>query len=292
MEKYIFALGFFDGVHLGHQALLATCLQLANQAGAKAAAITFQNHPLSAFTSEYPPCLSTLADRENLMVHYGIERVVPLDTTKDVMSTSWEDFLASLVTMGAVGFVCGDDFHFGAQGQGDIQKLVAWCAEKGLPCVIVPEQTLEGRRISSTHIRSLLEGGDLAGAERFLGHRHIFTGPVVHGKGLGRTLGTPTANLAVPHRLILPKNGVYACKAFVDGQEFLAVTNIGSRPTVGGHHITVEPWLLNFSGDLYGKEVTLEFHAFLRPERKFANLEELQAEILKNAQETKRMLSS
>ncbi len=290
MKQKIFALGFFDGVHLGHQALLSACVALAAEKNAMPCAITFQNHPMSAFTTEYPPLLTQVYDRGVLLRRFGMEETLLLGTGKNVMSTPWQKFLENLCTRGAVGFVCGDDFRFGHRGQGDAQKLKSFCAEKGLPCIIVPEQTLDGVRISSSHIRRLLEAGDLAAAERFLGHRHRFTGQVVHGRALGRTIGIPTANLAVPEKLILPKNGVYACLARAQGREYAAVTNIGSRPTVGGHHVTVEAWLLDFAGDLYDDYVNLEFIKFLRPERKFDSLEKLKAEIQRNAAETKMLV--
>ncbi len=290
MKEKIFALGFFDGVHRGHQVLLAECVRLARYTGAVPAAITFDNHPQSHLTNAYPPLLSTLSDRTALLGRYGMAEILTLPTGTEFMSTSWEDFLELLLQKGAAGFVCGDDFRFGHRGAGDAQKLSAFCQEKKLPCIILPEQTMDGQRISSSHIRSLLEAGDVEAAAKFLGHHHIFTGAVVPGRGLGRTLGTPTANLSLPDKLILPKNGVYACRAHVAGAAYPAVCNIGTRPTVDGEGLTVEPWLLDFSGDLYGKEITLEFVKFLRPERKFDSLEELRAEILRNAQETREIL--
>ena len=126
----------------------------------------------------------------------------------------------------------------------------------------------------------------------FLGHPHILTGTVVSGRQLGRTIGVPTANLHLPADVVVPKFGVYACKAIVDGREYLAVTNIGMRPTVGGHHVTVEAWLLDFAGDLYGKELTLLFYAFLRPEQKFGSLEALQTQIQTDAKKTKDFFKS
>ena len=131
----------------------------------------------------------------------------------------------------------------------------------------------------------------MAQAVRFLGHPHMITGTVVAGRQLGRTIGVPTANIQLPAGVVCPKFGVYACKAVVDGQEHLAVTNIGNRPTVGGHHVTVEPWLLDFEGDLYGKELTLLFYEFLRPEKKFDSLGQLQAEIQKNAQKVRKIFA-
>ena len=127
-------------------------------------------------------------------------------------------------------------------------------------------------------------------AVEFLGHPHILTGTVVGGRKLGRTIGIPTANMLLPEGLLTPKFGVYACTATVDGRTYVAVTNIGTRPTVSGQGVTVEPWLLDFSGDLYGKEIALQFHKFLRPEQKFENLEALKAQIQKDAAEAYALL--
>ena len=135
--------------------------------------------------------------------------------------------------------------------------------------------------------RALLEAGDMAEAVRCLGHPHVLTGPVVSGRHLGRTIGIPTANLALPPQLLCPRHGVYAALACFDGRRLPAVVNIGSRPTVGGTHVTVEPWILDFDGDLYGRTLRLEFYTFLRPERKFDSLDELRAAILHNAEQTR-----
>ena len=191
---------------------------------------------------------------------------------------------------GAAGFVCGEDFRFGYRGSGTAEILKAYCAREEIPCAVVPAQTLDGVVVSSTCIRQLLEAGDMEKAVAFLGHPHILTGQVISGRGLGHTIGIPTANLQLPPQLVQPRLGVYACKVFVEGNTYLAVTNIGSRPTVGGHHVTVEPWLLDFAGDLYGKRLTLAFYSFLRPEQKFRDLEELRREIEKNARQTRKIL--
>lgn len=289
-RKYVFALGFFDGVHLGHQALLAACCRLAEETGMIPAAITFQAHPMALLRDDSPALISTEADRKRLLCQYGMKRVISLPLTMEVMSTPWETFLHRLVEEGAMGFVCGDDFHFGNRGLGDGAKLRDFCTERGLPCVIVPEQTLDGRRISSSYIRTQLETGDMATAVRFLGHPYILTGTVVPGQQLGRRLGIPTANLRLEPGLVVPKFGVYACTCLVRDKCYPAVTSIGVRPTVSGHGITVEPWILDYEGDLYGREITLEFRKFLRPERKFANLEALTAEIHENARQTRQLL--
>ena len=159
-----------------------------------------------------------------------------------------------------------------------------------MSCVIVPEQTVDGIRVSSTHIRSLIEQGDMETAAKFLGHPHILSGEVVAGRQLGRTIGVPTANILIPEGVVLPKLGVYACLCRVDGHKYVAVTNIGSRPTVEGHQVRAESWLLDFEGDLYGRQITLEFVKFLRPEQKFGSLEELKAQIQADAAQTYKLL--
>ena len=286
-DKRVFALGFFDGVHLGHQALLRQCVSLADKLGCQAAAITFDRHPQSLFTAEPPALISTAASRELLLRRYGIGPIYKFPVTEAVMSTPWRDFLQELLDWGAAGFVCGDDFRFGRRGEGNAAKLRSLCEELGLPCVIVPEQTVDGIRISSTHIRSLIEGGKMETAVKFLGHPHIISGTVVHGRSLGRTLGIPTANLLLEPGLVVPKFGVYACRCIVDGKAYPAVTNVGTRPTVNGVGVTVEPWILDFDGDLYGREITLEFSRFLRPETKFDGLEALKTQIHQDAVETR-----
>ena len=286
-QKRIFALGFFDGVHLGHQALLGACVALAGSLGAEAAAITFDRHPRALFTQDPPPLISTAASRRLLLNRYGITYVKQYPVIPEVMGMPWEDFLEGLMEEGAAGFVCGDDFRFGRRNEGNVAGLVKFCEDRGLPCAIVPEQTVDGKRISSTYIRSQIECGDMETAKRFLGHPHIVSGVVVPGKQLGRTLGIPTANIRLEEGLVVPKFGVYACRVNIDGKSYSAVTNVGVRPTVSGVGVTVEPWILDFDGNLYGPEITLEFHRFLRPETKFDGLEALKTQINRDADTTR-----
>jgi len=286
-ERMILALGFFDGVHLGHQALLRECCGLARREGCKPASITFDRHPQSLFTADPPELLSTEQERKMLLARYGMAAVYTYPVTVETMSTPWEQFLEGLVARGAAGFVSGADFRFGHKGQGDVEKLRQFCQQRNLPCVIVPEQTMDGIRISSTHIRSLLAKGHMGSAAKFLGHPHILSGKVVEGRKLGNKLGFPTANVEIPEGVTCPRHGVYACKALVNGEPFLAVTNVGSRPTVAGHQVRTESWILDFQGDLYGKTITLEFHYFLRPEKRFASVEKLTEAVKADAARTR-----
>ena len=287
-EKTIYALGFFDGVHLGHQALLTACRELADQLGFKAGVVTFCNHPDGLVQGVTPALINTPEDRRRLLQEkFHMDRVLELPFDANLRAMSWLRFLLMLCHKhDANGFVCGADFRFGHKGGGTAELLEEYCRTECLPCAIVPEQKLDGVTVSSTHIRALLEEGDIETANRFLGHPHMLTGTVMPGRQLGRTIGIPTANLHIPEGVIVPRFGVYACKARVDQTEYLAVTNVGRRPTVQGHHVTVEPWLLSFNGDLYGKTLTLDFYSFIRPERKFDSLAALQAEIQKNAAQT------
>ena len=283
-QKIIYALGFFDGVHLGHQALLKAAVELAADTGAIPGAVTFSSHPDSLVLGQSPKLLNTGEDRNALLGAFGIQSILELPFDENVKNTHWSSFLSQLVDAGAAGFVCGDDFRFGAGGLGTPKKLEAFCKKRGLPYAIVPQQTLDGVRVSSTHIRQLLEQGEMEQANRFLGHPHILTGEVVEGRKLGRTIGIPTANVELPAQLAVPKLGVYAGLAVVDGKQYRAVTNIGFRPTVGGHQVRAESWLLDFAGDLYGKRITLIFMNFLREEKKFNSLEQLKEQILQDAQ--------
>lgn len=290
-EKNIYALGFFDGVHVGHQALLAACRRLADSLGVKAGAVTFTTHPDTLVQGRTPALINTPADRKMLLERHHMDTVQELPFDRAMMQMPWREFFRLLtVQYGAAGLVCGEDFRFGCRGEGDSEKLRAACAEAGIPCTVVPQQKLDGQVISSTYIRTLLEEGKMAEAVRFLGHPHEMGGTVIAGKQLGRTIHVPTANLYLPDGIVCPKHGVYACKAIVDCREYLAVTNIGTRPTVNGENVTIEAHLLDFEGDLYGKYLDLYFYEFLRPEQKFASLEELKKQITLDAEMTRAIL--
>lgn len=294
MNKTIYALGFFDGVHLGHAALLSACRELAREMGCSAGVVTFHNHPDALVQGTAPGLINTIADRDTLLQQkFSMERIVSLSFDRKLMNCPWQDFFHRLVEeFGAAGLVCGEDFRFGRRGEGNAEKLSAACEAAGIPCRVIPQCRIDGVAVSSTRIRSLIELGSMTQAVRFLGHPYILTGRVIHGHQLGRKIGIPTANLMLPKELAVPRFGVYACRCRIDGKSYDAVTNIGTRPTVAGIGVTVEPWILDYAGDLYGREITLEFYRFLRPEQRFASLEALREEIFRNAQEAKEFLKT
>lgn len=293
-KKCVYALGFFDGVHLGHGSLLSACRELADELGVDAGVVTFSSHPEALVRGAAPGLINTIRDRDAMLQEqYHMDTVVTLPFDEKLMRLTWQSFFTRLLEeYQAAGLVCGEDFRFGYRGEGNAQKLLAACRDAGIPCIVLPQQKLGGVTISSTHIRSLIEMGLMENAVQFLGHPHILTGPVVPGHQLGRRLGFPTANLLLPAELVIPKFGVYACRCAIDGVRYPAVTNIGTRPTVAGMGITVETWILGYQGDLYGREIRLEFLKFLRPELKFPSLADLQDAVREDAEKTKEILSS
>ena len=286
------ALGFFDGVHLGHAALLRRTRALADDLGLCALALSFDVHPQTALGCP-TPLLSTPAMREQLLrEEFGMDAVEFLHFA-DLMRMPWRQFFRE-VLLGryhARQLVCGYDYRFGAGGEGTAEKLAEVCRERGIGCEIVPPVRLEGQVVSSTHIRSLIARGEVAEAARFLGRPYRLTGTVIHGDGLGHKMGTPTANLA-PGELLLPGRGVYITLARIGEAAFPAVTNVGVRPTVEGEGLSVESWLQSCTGDLYGKTLSLDFCQYLRPERRFASVEALQAEIVNNAEQARAFFAS
>lgn len=288
-ENVIYALGFFDGVHLGHAALLTQCRRMADENGCLAGVVTFRSHPDALVFGAAPALITPLREREHLLrTRFFMDCVVTLPFDKAMMELPWEDFYNMLRRdYGAAGIVCGADFRFGAGGAGSGESLLSVCRRDGIPCTVVPEYMADGSAISSTRIRSLIVDGCMESATRLLGHPYLLTGTVVAGQQLGRQLGMPTANMVLPEGLAMPKFGVYACRTTIGGKRYAAVTNIGTRPTVSGSGVTVEPWILDFDGDLYGRELTLEFYRFLRPEMKFRDLAALQAQIRADADATR-----
>ena len=290
-QKRVLALGFFDGVHRGHGALLQAARRAADRLGCPAAVLTFDRHPGELVSGSRIPLINTAGDREWLMRQlYGMDEVLFGHFDRAMMEMPWKSYVGEYLIgkLGAVHVVCGHDHHFGWRGEGNPTRLRQACSQFGIGCDVVQKVTLHGATVSSTYVRKLLEQGQMEEAVEFLGHPHVLTGTVVRGRQLGRQLGTPTANLLLPQEVQPPAFGVYACQVAVGGRKYPAVTNVGVRPTVdGGGRITVEPWILDFEDNLYDKTIRVEFRKFLRPERKFDSLEDLRAAILRNADETR-----
>ena len=290
-NQRVIALGFFDGVHTAHGALLRRVKEVAAERNAVPAAFTFDCHPSARLSGRSVPLLTSVEDRAFLMQsRYGMEEIL-VASFDEMMQMNWADFISHYLAgeQSAVHVVCGNDFRFGWKGEGNPERLKSKCAELGIGCDVIGAIELDGIRVSSTYIRTLIESGDMERAAEFLGHPHILSDIVTPGKRLGRTLGFPTVNLHFQPGVIVPAYGVYAAKVYLeDGSEQIAAVNVGVRPTVEAvSEPNVEAFLLNFEGDLYGQRVRVEFYHRIRGERKFPNVETLTQEVLQNAEETR-----
>lgn len=291
-NKRVIALGFFDGVHIGHGALLRRVADMADQLGAVPAAVTFDAHPDEIILGQRASLLTTPAERTDLMRRlYGIQDVIVARFDTELMHMNWREFVTNFLAArhGAAHLVAGHDFHFGYRGEGNPERLQQLCAQLRIGCDIIPPVTLDGITVSSTYIRTLVAQGEMERAMEFLGHPYILTDQVHHGKKLGSSLGFPTVNLHIPPGSVIPAFGVYAVRVWVDGKVYSAAANVGVRPTVDtAGTVTAEGTLLDFTGELYGKTVRMEFYHHLRPEQKFESLEALRTQVLRDIETVRR----
>ncbi len=292
MKQRVIALGFFDGVHRGHAALLRRTVEEAQSRGCTPAVFTFDRVPKEVVTGIPCPLINSPEDRKELMHRlYQIDDVIMVPFDREMMTTPWDAFVTDILVerYHAVHLVAGHDHHFGHKNAGSPELLRQKCAELGIGCDIIPKVEIGGITVSSTYIRRLVEMGQVERAAEFLGHPHTLSQVVRHGRRIGRTIGIPTVNLTVPPHVLVPNFGVYAARVYLqDGSHYAAVTNVGVRPTVhNGDDITVESWLLDFDGDLYGQTVRVEFYLHLRDEIRFDSLDALQAQITRDAQSTR-----
>ena len=297
IKEKVIALGFFDGVHLGHAALLRRTVEAAAQRGVTPAVFTFDRPPKEVVTGVPCPLINSAEDRRELVRRlYGIQEVIMVPFDREMMTTPWDKFVTDILVgrYHAVHLVAGHDHHFGHKNQGSPELLLEKCAELGLGCDIIPKVEVGGITVSSTYIRRLVELGQISRANRFLGHPHTLTGSVRHGRGIGSSRLYPTASLIIPPHVLVPSHGVYVTRATLpEGASYAAVTNVGTRPTVNnGTDITVEACLLDFEGDLYGKTLRLEFFEHLRDEVRFDSLDALKAQIAADAEATRQYFAA
>lgn len=281
--KRAIALGFFDGVHAGHGELLKMTRRRADEIGATPSVLSFDVHPDTLVFHKDVPLINSAIGREELIRRcYGIDNVVFLHFNQHMMHMPWQQFISSLVDELSIAWVIvGHDFCFGYKGEGTAERLKEYCTEHGIGCDIIPALKIDGRIVSSTYIRELIASGDIETANRFLGHPHTLSDTVHSGYHLGTNLGAPTINMYFPDGVLVPRHGVYATKVILeDNSQYIAVTNVGVRPTVtDSDRVSVESHLLDYSGNLYGRQARVEFYSFLREEIKFPTYEKLSAQI-------------
>ncbi|MCX8496011.1 MAG: bifunctional riboflavin kinase/FAD synthetase [Akkermansiaceae bacterium] len=279
------ALGVFDGVHLGHQAVIARAVDAANRDGGLAGVLTFDPHPIRVIAPAKAPSalLETLEHKAQVMNRLGVQLLIPLHFDQELAAMEATEFIAKLLTAPVRTIAVGEDWRFGHHRGGDVTMLQNESAIRGFRLEAVPPVMHEGERISSTRIRQAIRDGNLASAEQMLGRPFTVTGDVVEGKKLGRTIGFPTANLRTVDAQ-LPPSGVWVVRAGLpDGSIVGGVANIGVCPTVGGTTRSLEVYLLDFHNDLYGKNLEIQFLNYLRPEAKFPSLDALQIQIQSDA---------
>ena len=286
-------IGNFDGVHLGHRRILEALVAGARAAGGEAVVMTFDPHPRCVLDPDNCPTqLTTLDEKRDLLERCGIDRLVVLEFTRALSRWSAEHF-CDRVTAGFAPLrrlVVGYDFALGHNRRGDIAFLGAWGRRHGFAVEPVEVEVVGAEPVSSSRIRRGLLDGEVATAARLLGRPYFLDSWVVHGAQRGTRLGFPTANLAITPNKCLPARGIYAMWVLVQGQWQQAATSVGYNPTFGGDHLTVEAYLLDFTGDIYRERLRAAFVARLREERAYATAEELSAQIAVDVEDARRQL--
>ena len=285
----VVALGVFDGVHRAHRAILDAAVARAREAGLVALACTFDPNPAEVLSPGRAPApITTLDERLDLIAGAGLDTTVVLAFSRDLAVLEPEAFVEAVLLdrLRARAVVVGFNHRFGRAARGDARLLESLAGRLGFAAHVVPPLVVDGGPVSSTAVRTALQAGDVEAAMRLLGRSYSVTGPVVRGAARGRTLGFPTANVQ-PERPVLVPTGVYACRAETDGDTRRAVVNIGVRPTFEETVVTVEAHLLDFTADLYGRRLTLQFRRRLRDEIRFASVEALRAQIARDIEATR-----
>ena len=290
--KTVIALGSFDGVHAAHRKLISEAVALGKKLGAEVGVWCFSTLPVNSLRQEKVPMLTSLEEKIEILLSLGLDFVAVGDF-KALCANSPEDFIENILKkeLNCIGCVCGFNHRFGKGGKGTLETLKNAFGEDRT--VIIPEFTMLSRTVSSSAIRELVSSGDLESAAAMLTRPHFLKSKVVDGKRLGRRLGFPTANQYFPDGIIVPARGIYATVCTTkDGNRYVGISNVGIRPTVtdgsDSHRVNCETYIHNFSGDIYGEEMKVEFYKYLREEKKFDSVEELKARIaldLENALE-------
>ena len=288
-------LGTFDGMHRAHRALLQKCLDISASEGLTPLVFTFCNVPANVVAGRAAVrSVSTVERKVETAEAMGFEHMVCIPFDRSFMEGSAESFARDVLKrgLGAEHVVCGYDYRFGYRAEGDAAMLAELGKKYGFRVSVMPRMEIEGHVVSSTYLRELISAGDLSGFERYAGYPYSLEGYVERGRGLGRGLGFPTANIALPGDLQLPPYGVYAARCSIEGEEgrFDAVADLGNKPSVGINPAGLEVNIFGIDKDLYGKKIIVELCRMLRAERKFEDLEQLKSQIASDARAAKMLL--
>lgn len=274
----VIALGTFDGLHLGHTDVINTAKDYAERNGLKLAVFTFSNHPLALIRPDLVPVRIISAEEKiKLLESFGVDYLINIPFTEDFAALSPDEFLERLAYFNYRCLVVGENFTYGFLGSGKTETLERSGRKNGFDVIVRPLVKMNGNVVSSTGIRNLIQAGHIEYANRMLGRAYAITGTIVHGEQRGRKLGFPTANIELLHgEMAVPAPGVYAVTASIEGSIYECMGNIGNNPTFNDvEHARLEVNLFNCSGDLYGKTMSVQFHKYIRAEKKFSGVEEL-----------------
>lgn len=275
--KSAVAIGKFDGIHIGHQALLQ-CIINKKKENMQAVVFTFSPSPEEFFKGQLLPAIDTVDEKRNNFEKMGVDILIEYPLTKESAAISPQSFMEDILYRGLnAGYVVsGKDLSFGNKGAGNAAMLQAYAQENGFCYEMIDKVCVDSKEVSSTSVREAIVKGDMELVNRMLGRRYRIGGEVVHGKALGRTIQMPTINIIPAKEKLLPPSGVYATVTVIDGREYPGVTNIGVKPTVSDEKVVgVETHLFDFNEDVYGKNVITELCRFIRSEKKFANVEDM-----------------
>ncbi len=281
-EKTAAALGFFDGLHMGHKAVISCASEAGKRLGIPLSVMTFAGEPdLPKFDGRKDMCLMPYEEKKEMLKLCGARYIVAYDFAKIKGMPPAKFFKKTILgDMNAAYVVCGEDFRFGKGGSGDAVLLGKLCEDYGIDFEIVPAYKIDGVTVSSSYIRELIREGDVEKAMKMLGHTLSYTLTVHHGKTIGHAMGFPTINQRIPEYMVRPKYGVYASRVIVDGQPYHAMTDIGVKPTVvSDTNETMETHIIGFDGDLYGEKIKVELIKFIREEKRFDGLSALKEQL-------------
>ena len=287
MPPSAIALGNFDGVHLGHQALIEKTSELASEMGIKTAVFTFSNHPRDLIFKDDPvKNILYPEEKERIMESLGVDILFDIPFTEEIMSISPRAYVEKLLVekLNARALCCGFNHRFGHRAEGNPEVLKELGEELDIQVYVMEPFVIEGSLVSSTLIRNLILSGEVMRCPELLGRYYAISGEVVIGNRLGKSLGFPTSNLIIDESMVSPPNGVYITYCTYNGMRYPSITNVGVRPTIGSFEKNVETHIFDFSKELYGKEIMVEFVMKTRDEVKFDSVEELKAQIVRDCE--------
>lgn len=284
IKRSVVTIGNFDGIHKGHEVLIKKAVQYGKKHNIKSIVFTFENHPANYFVTDSIKNIITNEQRINRLNELGVDIVVSIPFDECMTKISAQEFVEKILVdeLHVEKIIVGYDFTFARNKEGNTNVLRKLSKQYNYELEVIKPIKINGTRVSSTYIRNLLNEGNVYNIIPYLGHNYELQGTVVHAKKLGRTIGFPTANIEIDKEIIMPKNGIYATKIHIEGKTYFGATNIGYNPTVNGSKLSIETNILEFSEDIYGKLIKIEFLERIRDEKKFLSLDELKNQLGKD----------